>query len=146
MGTSDQIKNPSGKHIIFFDGYCNLCNGAVNFIIDKDKKRRFLFASLQSQEARVILGNVNSNQFDTIIVLTSQGYKLERSSAALFIAKNLVGWPKILLVFRIFPNIFRDWLYNLIAKYRYSIFGKRNTCRVPTPDLKERFLDAYQNN
>ncbi len=146
MGASDQIKNPSKKPIIFFDGHCNLCNGAVNFIIDKDKNKKFLFASLQSLEARDTLGNIHSSQFDTIIVLTDKGYKLERSSAALFIANNLKGWPKLLLVFKILPKFFRDWLYNLIAKYRYSVFGKRNTCRVPTPDLKERFLDTYQNN
>jgi predicted DCC family thiol-disulfide oxidoreductase YuxK len=145
MGTSDQIENPTRKSIVFFDGYCNLCNGAVNYIIDHDKKKHFLFASLQSSSLISLLGTNANSKLESIIVLTDNGFRLERSDAALFIAKQLGGWSRLFLVSKMFPRTMRDWGYNLIAKHRYSIFGKSETCRMPTSDLKERFLDTFQN-
>lgn len=128
--------------IIAFDGVCNLCNGAVNFIIDRDPKNRFRFVALQSETGQELLsryppadGPVNS------IVLISEGKSYVKSDAALAIARHLSGvWP-VLTVFKILPRFLRDAVYDLIARNRYRFFGKQDACRLPTPELKSRFLE-----
>lgn len=137
MGTSGKIK----KDLIFFDGVCNLCNGAVNFIIDRDPKHKFQFASLQSAKAKELLP-AEAFDTDSIVLLTKEDRLLTKSSAALEIARNLSGlWP-LFYIFIILPAFVRDAVYDLIAKNRYKWFGKQDSCRMPTPDLKERFLEA----
>lgn len=137
MGASGKIN----KDIIFFDGVCNLCNGAVNFIIDRDPKHKFQFASLQSAKAKELLPE-RAFDVDSILLLRNDGQLLKKSSAALEIAKNLSGGWFLLYVFKIVPTFIRDAVYDLIAKNRYKWFGKLDSCRVPTPDLQERFLEA----
>lgn len=124
--------------IVLFDGVCNLCNGAVQFIIARDKHQGFRFASLQSafgQQYQQQVGEVDS------ILLVEEGQVYQKSTAALRIARKLNGlWP-ILFVFIIIPPFLRDFIYDIIARNRYRWFGKKESCWLPTPDLKTRFID-----
>ncbi len=139
MGALDPVEP---NQIILFDGLCNLCNGSVQFIINRDAKKQFRFASLQSS-----FGNHQLHKFGLAtnqlysIILIKEGRYLQKSNAALEIARNLDGlWPAIYL-FKIVPRFLRDWAYDCIAKNRYSWFGKKDSCMIPTPELKSRFLD-----
>lgn len=131
------------KRIILFDGICNLCNASVNFIIKNDEKKFFVFASLQSDVAKEILLQFSTKKLnlDSIIYIEN-GALYEKSTAALKIAKQLrFPWP-IFYLFIIIPPFLRDKIYNLIAKNRYKWFGKKDSCMIPTPDLKSLFLDT----
>ena len=128
--------------IILFDGVCNLCNSSVQFIIKRDKKNQFLFASLQSRTGQEYLRKFNlpADTFNSFLLVEDDHY-YTRSASALRIARSLSGgWP-LLYAFIIVPRFIRDAVYNLIAKNRYKWFGKQEACRVPTPDLKKKFLD-----
>jgi len=128
--------------IILFDGVCNLCNSSVQFIIKRDKKNQFLFASLQSRTGQEYLRKFNlpADTFNSFLLVEDDHY-YTRSTSALRIARSLSGgWP-LLYAFMIVPRFIRDAVYNLIAKNRYKWFGKREACWVPTPDLKKKFLD-----
>jgi predicted DCC family thiol-disulfide oxidoreductase YuxK len=129
------------KDIILFDGVCNLCTGAVQFILKRDTNAHFVFASLQSNVAREKLRILGIHpSLDTIILLRGEKYFL-RSSAALEIVRKLHGiWP-LLYVFKIIPPFVRNALYNIIANSRYRIFGKKDVCMVPSPKWKDRFLE-----
>lgn len=146
MGTSAQINNPYKKHVIFFDGFCNLCNSSVDFILRKDSEQKFLFDSLQSDIASKTLSPSLPKDIDSIVVWKSSGELLVKSSAGLFIASQLGGWLNIFIIFKILPSSLRDALYMLIARNRYRWFGKKSTCRIPTANERARFLEAYQNN
>ncbi len=146
MGAFTQIANPFNKHVIFFDGYCNLCNASVDFVIRRDKKNKFLFDSLQSDFASEKICPLIPKNTDSIVVWTNSGNLLLKSSAGLFIAKELGGFLKILTIFKPLPVSFRDSIYVFIAKNRYRWFGKSDTCRLPTSEEKLRFLEAYQNS
>lgn len=137
MGAIDPL-----KPIILFDGVCNLCNGAVLFIIKRDPKQKFQFVSLQSEYGKDQLEKYSLNTTDVdSIVLIKSGKAFVRSTAALQIASQLNGlWP-LLSLFKIVPTFFRDGIYNRIAKNRYRWFGKKDACMIPTPELKSRFLD-----
>ncbi|MEO1054157.1 MAG: thiol-disulfide oxidoreductase DCC family protein [Bacteroidota bacterium] len=129
--------------VILFDGVCNLCNSSVNFVIDRDKGRYFKFAALQSEAGQELLSSLGqpTENFDSI-VLVSNGKIYKKSRAALEVARKLRGlWP-LLYVFMIVPWFIRNPIYDLIAKNRYRWFGKSNECRMPTPELKQRFLDS----
>ena len=131
----------SDKFIVLFDGVCNLCNGFVNFVIERDPKNKFLFASLQSSKAKSLLANAKSvpNGLETIVLIKGDRIFL-RSTAALKIARELSGlWP-IFYVFLFVPTFIRDFFYKLIANNRYRIFGKQDECRIPTPELSGRFI------
>lgn len=127
--------------VIFFDGVCNLCNHSVQFIIKRDHKDYFRFAALQSDIAKQKLSDfdLKAENLKTIILL-EDGKVYLRSTAALRIAKHLSGgWP-ILFGFIIIPAFIRDFVYQLIASNRYRIWGKTESCMVPSPDLKAKFL------
>ena len=130
----------SDKSIILFDGVCNLCNGSVQFIIKRDQSSRFLFAPLQSAVGKRLLyeNNLDPDQFESIVLL-EQGMVYQRSDAALRVATHLRGmhWVSVL---RIIPRAIRDFVYNIIAKSRYRLFGRTDECMVPTPELRSRFL------
>ena len=136
------MDNFENKSIILFDGVCNLCNASVNFVIKHDKKAQFLFASFQSDAAKEILlqFNLNNLNLDSIVLIEDRKI-FERSTAILRITRLLNGGFKYLYFFISIPKPLRDWLYNLIAKNRYRLFGKRESCMVPSPELKNRFLD-----
>jgi predicted DCC family thiol-disulfide oxidoreductase YuxK len=127
--------------IIFFDGVCNLCNGAINFIIDHDRNGYFKFAPLQSIAAEQYIPLTIKENADSIILINTEGKISSKSTAALKIAKKLNGLWKIFFIFIIIPKFIRDYLYDFIAKNRYKWFGKRDSCRMPTTEIKNRFLE-----
>lgn len=129
------------KKIILFDGVCNLCNGAVTFVIKRDKKNIFKFATLQSEAGTELLSNfkIDRSKLDSIILIDGDRF-YSKSSAALYIARHLSGAYPLLFGFMILPKFFRDWIYDFIAKNRYRWFGKRESCMIPTPELAEKFL------
>ncbi len=127
-------------NIIFFDGVCNLCNSAVNFVVERDPEGYYKLAPLQSDIAKKFLGEEKVKKLDSI-VLYQNGNIYEKSSAALRITKNLSGAWSALYPLIITPRFIRDFFYDVIAKNRYKWFGKRETCRMATPDLKDRFLE-----
>ncbi len=127
--------------VVLFDGVCNLCNGAVDFVIRRDAAGVFWFASLQSKAGEELLSgyNVNSNETDSV-VLIENGMAFIRSTAALRIVRQLGwGWP-LLYGLIVVPRPIRDAVYRAIAKRRYTWFGKKETCRIPTAAERERFL------
>ncbi len=130
------------KFFILFDGVCNLCNGSVRFIIHRDAQQRFRFASLQSDAGLRLLhqyGLTNKN-IDSIVLITNSAAHI-KSDAVLHIADRLpFPWP-LLKMFRFFPLSFRDAVYDFIAQNRYRWFGKKETCMMPAPDTRNRFLD-----
>jgi predicted DCC family thiol-disulfide oxidoreductase YuxK len=133
-------------HIVFFDGVCNLCNKSVDFILKRDHKLKFRYASLQSDFAIKLLGDkgVDTSSMRTIILLKDQKVFF-KSDAVLEIARDLrAPWPA-LYIFKLVPRFIRDGLYNLISKNRYNWFGKRDTCRVPTDEEKKLFLEGKEN-
>ncbi len=133
--------------VIFFDGVCNLCNSAVDFIIKRDSKGTFKFSSLQSPEAQKLLKSVNLDQEElTTMILLKQGQVYTRSDAALEIARNLDGvWP-LLYGLKVVPKFIRNGVYQWISRNRYRWFGKRDTCRIPTDQEKQRFLSNISSS
>ncbi len=130
---------PNQPAIILFDGVCNFCNSSVNFVIKRDKKAYFKFAPLQSELAEKLLGKPISEMPDSVVLIENDKVH-DKSTAALMIAKKLDGlWPIFYLLI-IIPRPIRDWVYNLIAKNRYKIFGKKDSCMIPDPAIKARFL------
>lgn len=132
----------SQHSILLFDGVCNLCNGAVQFVIDRDKNNQFLFASLQSEEGKKILqekGLSAGKMYSFILV--ENGKIFDRSTAVLRVAKRLKGLWSLLYAFIIVPKFIRDRVYNFISKNRYRWFGRKDECMVPTPELKAKFLN-----
>lgn len=131
--------------IILFDGHCNLCNRIVRFVVKRDMRAHFRFASLQSDAAHRICASAGYalpavRDPDTIVVIRD-GRALERSDAALAIAAGLrFPWP-LLGVFRAIPRGVRDRLYRVVARNRYRWFGRSDTCMIPTPELRARFID-----
>ncbi|MFD0049650.1 thiol-disulfide oxidoreductase DCC family protein [Actinomycetes bacterium NPDC127524] len=126
--------------VILFDGVCNFCNGAVNFIIRHDSGSRFKFASLQSHYGEQLLDqHPHLKKADSIILLRG-GKTYTHSSAALRIAGKMNGIIKAAALLFIVPKPFRDFFYNILAKNRYKWFGKRETCRIPTKEERTRFL------
>ena len=127
--------------IILFDGVCNFCNGMVNFIIARDPKAYFKFAPLQSETGqRMRLRFGVDESVDSIILIEDESAYVF-STAALRIVKGLGGLWRLLYVFIIVPTPIRDLFYRLFARNRYSLFGKKSVCMVPTPDVRARFLD-----
>jgi predicted DCC family thiol-disulfide oxidoreductase YuxK len=127
---------------VFFDGVCNLCNGAVRFIAANDPQGSFRFASLQSPQARALLGerSAGPREPDSIVLLAG-GRRYERSDAALHIALGMrAPWPLAFAAILI-PRAVRDAVYAGIARNRYRWFGRTDTCALPPPGLRERFLE-----
>ena len=127
--------------IVLFDGVCNLCNNAVDFIIKKDHKERFKVGALQDKVTKNILDDyqINKDYLDSLVFIHKESVYY-KSRAALEIAKNLNGlWP-LMFIFIIIPSIIRDPVYDWIARNRYKWFGKKETCRLPSDEEKKRFL------
>lgn len=126
--------------IILFDGVCNLCNGFVQFVIKHDARQIFKFASLQSDFGQNFLKNngLNAQKFDSVILIQDDEFYTE-STAGLKILSELKGY-RFTRFFLHFPTTIRDFVYQCIAKNRYRWFGKSDTCWMPTPELKKRFL------
>jgi predicted DCC family thiol-disulfide oxidoreductase YuxK len=138
MGASDAVVT----RVVLFDGVCNLCNQSVLFVIKRDPQGKFKFAALQSSFAREQLkkNDLDSESLYSIMLL-QEGKCYQRSRAALEIARQLTGlWP-LLYGFIIVPPFLRNWVYDLIANNRYSMFGKKDECMIPTPELRARFIE-----
>ena len=131
---------PYGKSLVLFDGSCHLCSRFVQFILKNDRKSVFLFAPLDShaglfwKEKLQIPGLVDS------VILIKEDTYLIKSDAALKIAVQLGGLFKLLLIFQIVPKSWRDSTYDLIAGNRFRLFGRRESCMLPTKEQKDRFL------
>ena len=133
---------PTDKSILLFDGVCNLCNGFVQFVIKRDPQAIFRFAALQSEAGQTLLqkANMPTKELSTV-VLYENGKFYTHSDVPLRVVRKFGGaWP-LLYGFVIIPKFIRDGIYNWIARNRYRWFGKRESCMIPTPDLKARFLD-----
>ena len=128
--------------IILFDGVCNLCNSSVQYVIRHDKNERFRFASLQSNAGQAILQQYNlpQQEFNSFILI-EDNKAYSKSTAALKVARKLNGPVKLLFGFIIIPKFLRDWVYEFISANRYKWFGKKDSCMIPTPSLKQRFLN-----
>lgn len=129
------------NRVILFDGVCNLCNASVQFVIERDSKKQFFFASLQSETGQSVLQKqgLPTTQFKSLLLI-EDGIVYTQSTAALKIARHLDGLWKAMYVFIIVPSFIRNKIYDFIAANRYKWFGKQESCWIPTPELKQRFL------
>lgn len=125
--------------VILFDGVCNFCNSSVNFIIEHDKKGYFKFAPLQSEIGKTLVDKFGLRDVDSII-LVEDDKAYTYSTAALKFIKHLDGIWSWAYIFIIIPRPIRDFFYKLFAANRYRLFGKKDTCMMPTPDIRARFL------
>ncbi|MBV6664200.1 thiol-disulfide oxidoreductase DCC family protein [Pseudomonas yamanorum] len=130
-----------GETVVLFDGVCKLCNGWARFLIRHDHDRRVRLAAVQSPEGQALLAWVGLplDQFDTIAVIRDRHY-WERSEAVFEIIAQLPARWRPLLLLRAIPRFLRDWAYDRIARNRYRLFGKYDTCLLPEPDHEQRFL------
>ncbi|QDK45289.1 thiol-disulfide oxidoreductase [Bdellovibrio sp. ZAP7] len=127
------------RNVVFFDGVCHLCNGFVDAVITRDPQHRFLFAPLQGSTAEALLPAQDRENLDTVIYYES-GKIYHRSAAVLKILSGLGGVYGLSRLGWVLPGFIRDSLYKLVAKNRYSWFGKRDFCRLPTPNERTYLL------
>ncbi len=143
----------AGRRVILFDGVCQLCNGWVDFVMKRDRKELFYFASLQSETGRQVFEwcvqrgypltsqaeEAGGDEFGTLVLL-DRGRVLLRSAAFLYAVRKF-PWPWPLLGLGLLvPRVIRDFLYDFVARRRYRFFGRRSFCRLPTPEQSSRFL------
>lgn len=131
------------KKIIIFDGVCNLCNGFIQFVIKRDKQDVFRYASLQSEigQRLVCERKIDTKKLDSVILIEQGVAYYLKSDVALQIGLHLKGYRTISKVLNLIPSGLRNIVYDLIARYRYAWFGKKDQCMIPTPELKTKFLD-----
>lgn len=129
-------------HIIFFDGVCNLCNGLVRFIIRIDRKKLIRFSHLQSEAALKILSEygIDGNKADSVIYITGNKPYF-KSEAILRLFHDTGGIWRAAGIFRIIPRFISDALYDFIARNRYRVFGRKESCMVPSAEIRSRFLE-----
>lgn len=127
--------------VILFDGVCNLCNSSVQFVIKHDKRNYFSFAALQSNFGQELLKkhHLNPQDFDSFVLYENKKVYL-KSSAALLVTRKLRFPLPLLYALLIIPVFLRNLVYKLIAKNRYKWFGKKESCMIPSPELKDRFI------
>jgi predicted DCC family thiol-disulfide oxidoreductase YuxK len=129
------------KPVVLFDGVCNFCNRMVNFAIRNDKRARLKFAPLQSKAGKTLIKEFNISPMADTIVFIEKGKAYTYANASIRICKYL-DWPaKILYAFIIIPSFISQPFYKWIARNRYKWFGKKENCMVPTPDMRERFIE-----
>lgn len=135
-----QLKNDDSG-IILFDGVCNLCNRFVKFIIVKDRLNKFHFSPLQKESTKELLRkfNIDFSKLDTVIYIKDEEV-FAKSSAALHVLKDIGGIWKLFFVFIIVPKFIRDFIYSIVVRNRYRIFGKSDSCMIPSEKDKARFL------
>lgn len=135
---------PDQKKVVLFDGVCNFCNASVRFIMERDKKDVFRFASLESDLGRKLTDerDIDTSNIDSIIMIDPGIAYYVKSTAALEISKHLSGFYPIFSLFLYLPKGFRDVVYDFIAKHRYSWFGKTEACPMPSPEEQDKFLDT----
>jgi predicted DCC family thiol-disulfide oxidoreductase YuxK len=129
------------ERVVLFDGVCNLCNGLVQFIIRRDPHARFKFAPLGSDRGQTGVRPRSDPGLTPTVILIEDSRRYQRSTAVLRIARQLrAPWP-LLYAFIAVPRPLRDWAYDAVARRRYRWFGRRETCMVPTPELRARFVE-----
>lgn len=133
--------NSHGYSIVLFDGICNFCNSAVNFVIKHDTKNCFKFTPIQSEAGKSLITQfkINLTGIDSVILIKENSYYI-KSTAFLKIINKLKGLWKIFYIFIIIPRPIRNFFYDILARNRYKWFGKRDECMLPTKDMEERFL------
>ena len=134
---------PKNKKIILFDGVCNLCDSLLQFVIHHDKKDVFRFVALQSPLGQKIVNHIGiqNKNIDSVILYVPGVAYYYKSSAALEIARELGGFFHLGTIFKIIPTVLRNYIYDYVAKNRYSWYGKKASCMIPTPELKSKFLE-----
>jgi predicted DCC family thiol-disulfide oxidoreductase YuxK len=127
--------------VLLFDGVCNLCHGAVRFVLDRDRAARFRFAPLQSEAGRALLTHfaLDPNAIDAVVLIDAAGAHT-RSDAALRVARILGAPWSWLGPLAAIPRPLRDAVYDFIARHRYRWFGRKDACPLPRPEWRERFL------
>ena len=135
--------------VVLFDGVCNFCDASVNFVIEHDRDGYFKFAPLQSEVGKTLAAEhglvsatampETSDGIDSLILI-EDGKAYTHSTGALRIARRLGGPWSWLYAFIIVPLPIRDFFYRLFAKYRYRMFGRKDECMIPTPEVRARFL------
>src|SRR4051812_23884080 len=137
-----------GRHLLLFDGVCGLCAWLVQFVLARDSAGTFHFAALSSPQGRAMVTRQGGDPDDVSTVYVVADYQtaeprpLVRSRAALFVAGAL-GWPwKALTLFGVLPTALLDRLYDIVARNRYRVFGRREHCLMPRPEWRDRFIDA----
>jgi len=132
--------------VLLYDGVCGFCNKTVQMVLDHDRRGTMRFAALQSDYGRAVVErHPELRDVDTVVLVENPGEGERvfiRSDAALRVAAYLGGWWKVFLAGRVVPKFLRDWVYNLIARYRYRLFGKYDSCMLPPPEVRSRFLDV----
>lgn len=134
--------------IVLYDGVCGLCNGAVQFLLKRDRHDRLRFASLQSDFAGTLLQRhgVDHQDLDTVYVVLDQGEAnetlLAKGDAFLEFAKVIGGIWSVVRIGRIIPRPIRNWLYDFVARHRYQVFGKYEACMLPDPRHKHKFIEV----
>ena len=127
--------------VILFDGVCNFCNRTVNIILEHDKAANFQFAASQSIGGIGVLQKFNLNQNSAASVILIDNDKVYiKTDAVIQIATHMNGWPRLFIGLKFIPKFIRDFGYDLVAKNRYALFGKRETCRIPDESIRHRFL------
>lgn len=131
--------------VLLYDGVCGFCNRAVQTILKHDRRGEMRFAALQSEYGRAVLARHPELEGVDSVVLVERGPEGERvhvrSAASLRVAAYLGGWWKLFLAAHVIPTPVRDFLYNLVARYRYRFFGKFDSCLLPPPEVRARFMD-----
>jgi predicted DCC family thiol-disulfide oxidoreductase YuxK len=141
-------QSPSPSHpVLLYDGLCGFCNQSVQTILRRDRRGAMRFAALQSAYGEAVKArHPELRDVDSVVLVEQTPEGVERvsvrSEAALRVAAYLGGWWKLLLVFRTMPRPLRDFYYDLFARYRYRLFGKYDTCPVPSPEVRSRFIDS----
>ena len=128
------------ERIVLFDGVCNYCNAMVNFTIQHDPEKKYKFATLQSDIGQKLLAEHGIGKDVDSVILIDDGQAFMHSTAGLRIARNLSGIYSLSYGLIVIPAFIRDLAYKMFAKYRYLLFGRTDTCMIPTPDVRERFL------
>lgn len=131
------------KQLVLFDGVCNLCNGAIQFMIKHDKGDAFRYAALQSDIGKKLIAerNIDTEKVDSILLIEPAVAYYDKSDAALQIGKQLKGYRTISSILYLIPKSLRDIVYDFIARNRYKWYGKKEACMIPTPELKAKFLE-----
>ncbi len=126
--------------IVFFDGVCGMCNRFVDFLLPRDHRGVFLFAPLQGETARERLDAADVENISTIVLIDEQGVYRRSTAVVRILCRLGLGWKITGFLLAMIPRPLRDLGYRLVARYRYAIFGKKETCRMPTLEERARFL------
>ncbi|MEX2243667.1 MAG: DCC1-like thiol-disulfide oxidoreductase family protein [Fimbriimonadaceae bacterium] len=128
------------RPVIFFDGHCGLCNRSVDAVLRRDKGHVFRFAPLQGETAGAIFTDMTEEERMNSFLLKDEDGVHDRSTAALRVSRRLGGLASLLYALIIVPRPVRDWVYGLVARHRYKIWGRSDSCRIPTADERPYFL------